>query len=112
MRKLLAMAARTLRERVSWHLVGIVLSCGIIAIAAFTLFHILHDVDVAKVMAALRATPPQSIALAAVLVAGAYLTLTFYDLFALRTIGKSDVPYRVAAFASFTSYSIGHNIGA
>jgi uncharacterized membrane protein YbhN (UPF0104 family) len=112
MRKLLAMAARTLRERVSWHLVGIVLSCGIIAIAAFTLFHILHDVDVAKVTAALGATPLQNIALAALFVAAAYLTLTFYDLFALRTIGKSNVPYRVAAFASFTSYSIGHNIGA
>ena len=96
----------------SWHFVGIVLSCGIIAIAAYTLFHILRDVDVAKVTAALRATPPQAIALAALLVAAAYLTLTFYDLFALRTIGKSDVPYRVAAFASFTSYSIGHNIGA
>ncbi len=46
------------------------------------------------------------------MVAVAYLTLTFYDLFALRTIGKLNVPYRVAAFASFTSYSIGHNIGA
>jgi uncharacterized membrane protein YbhN (UPF0104 family) len=112
MQRLLANAARILRERVSWHLVGIVLSCGIIAIAGLTLFHILRDVDVAKVTAALRATPPQSIAIAALFVAAAYLTLTFYDLFALRAIGKSNVPYRVAAFASFTSYSIGHNIGA
>jgi len=38
--------------------------------------------------------------------------LTFYDLFALRTIGQGTVPYRVAAFAAFASYSIGHNIGA
>jgi glycosyltransferase 2 family protein len=112
MRKLLTTAARWLRKQFSWHVVGILLSCTIIAIAAVTLFHILQDVDIAKVMAALRATPPQRIALAAGLVALAYLTLTFYDLFALRTIGKMDVPYRVAAFASFTSYSIGHNIGA
>jgi glycosyltransferase 2 family protein len=112
MRKLLTTAARWLRDRSSWHVVGIVLSCTIIAIAAVTLFHILQDVDLAKVLTALRATPPQQIALAAALVALAYLTLTFYDLFALRTIGKMDVPYRVAAFASFTSYSIGHNIGA
>jgi glycosyltransferase 2 family protein len=112
MRKLLATAARALKERFSWHFVGIVLSGGIIAVAAYTLFHILRDVDIAKVMVALRATPPQNIALAAALVAAAYLTLTFYDLFALRTIGKLHVPYRVAAFASFTSYSIGHNIGA
>ena len=46
------------------------------------------------------------------LVAAAYVTLTFYDFFSLRTIGKHAVPYRIAAFAAFTSYSIGHNIGA
>src|SRR5262245_50633932 len=112
MRKLLVIAVQAVSERLSWHFVGVVLSCGIIIIAAYTLFHILRDVDVAKVVAALRATPPQRIAVAAACVAAAYLTLTFYDLFALRTIGKLNVPYRVAAFASFTSYSIGHNIGA
>jgi len=30
----------------------------------------------------------------------------------LRTIGKNHVPYRIAALSSFTSYTIGHNIGA
>ena len=43
---------------------------------------------------------------------GAFCTLTFYDFFALRTIGKNHVPYRIAALSSFTSYTIGHNIGA
>jgi len=38
--------------------------------------------------------------------------LTFYDFFALRTIGRRDVPYRVAALAGVTSYVIGHNLGA
>jgi uncharacterized membrane protein YbhN (UPF0104 family) len=38
--------------------------------------------------------------------------LTFYDLFALRTIGRPDIPYRVAALAGFTSYAVGHNVGA
>ena len=41
-----------------------------------------------------------------------YFTLTFYDLFALRTIGRDDVPYVTAALAGFTSYSVGHNVGA
>ena len=50
--------------------------------------------------------------LAALFVAGGYFTLTFYDLFALRTIGRNDVPYRIAALAGFTSYSVGHNVGA
>jgi uncharacterized membrane protein YbhN (UPF0104 family) len=50
--------------------------------------------------------------LAGLCVAAGYFTLTFYDLFALRAIGRADVPYRIAAFAGFTSYSIGHNVGA
>jgi glycosyltransferase 2 family protein len=38
--------------------------------------------------------------------------LTLYDFFALRTIGRNAVPYRIAALAGFTSYAIGHNLGA
>ena len=38
--------------------------------------------------------------------------MTFYDFFALRTIGRNSVPYRIAALAGFTSYTIGHNLGA
>jgi hypothetical protein len=38
--------------------------------------------------------------------------LTFYDLFALRMIGRHAVPYPVAALASFTSSTIGHSLGA
>jgi uncharacterized membrane protein YbhN (UPF0104 family) len=38
--------------------------------------------------------------------------MTFYDFFALRTIGRDAVPYRIAALASFTCYTIGHNLGA
>jgi uncharacterized membrane protein YbhN (UPF0104 family) len=30
----------------------------------------------------------------------------------LRTIGRREVPYRIAALAGFTSYSIGHALGA
>ena len=55
---------------------------------------------------------PKHIAAAAFFVACGYFTLTFYDWFALRTIGRSEVPYRIAALTGFTSYSIGHNIGA
>jgi len=48
----------------------------------------------------------------ALFVAAGYFTLTFYDLFALRTIGANHVPYRIAAIGGFTSYSVGHNLGA
>jgi uncharacterized membrane protein YbhN (UPF0104 family) len=54
----------------------------------------------------------RDVAISALFVTLGYFTLTFYDLFALRTIGRKDVPYRVAALAGFTSYSIGHNVGA
>ena len=30
----------------------------------------------------------------------------------VRAIGRSEVPYRVAALSGFTSYAIGHNVGA
>jgi uncharacterized membrane protein YbhN (UPF0104 family) len=72
----------------------------------------LHDIQIDKVVAALREKSLRTIVFACVFVAAGYVTLTFYDFFSLRTIGRSDVPYRIAALASFTSYSIGHNLGA
>src|SRR5438477_2607987 len=63
-------------------------------------------------MIALTETHTGLIAHTALCLIGAFSTLTFYDFFALRTIGKKQVPYRIAALSSFTSYTIGHNIGA
>jgi uncharacterized membrane protein YbhN (UPF0104 family) len=76
------------------------------------LYRILRDIEVKEVVHALVTTDLRNVALAALLVAGGYFTLTFYDLFALRTIGRTDVPYWAAALAGFTSYSVGHNVGA
>ena len=91
---------------------GAVLSVVIIAVAVYVLYENIKDIDVDDLVAALRETDVSMVALAALFVAAGYFTLTFYDLFALRTIGRTDIPYRVAALAGFTSYSIGHNIGA
>ena len=44
-------------------------------------------------------------------VRGADFTLTFYDLFAFARSAARHA-YRVNALAAFTSYSIGHNVGA
>jgi glycosyltransferase 2 family protein len=81
-------------------------------VAAVVLYRILRTIDAAEVVQALWSASWRDIALSALFVAGGYFTLTFYDLFALRTIGRGDVPYRVAALAGFTSYSVGHNVGA
>jgi uncharacterized membrane protein YbhN (UPF0104 family) len=105
-------AIAVLRERQILHKLGIVISITIIGTACYILFHMLRDLEIADLMEAIRETPRLNILLAALCVAAGYFTLTFYDLFALRTIGKADVPYRVAALAGFTSYSIGHNVGA
>ncbi|MCK0197990.1 UPF0104 family protein [Ancylobacter sp. 6x-1] len=100
-----------LRARIGWHAVGVVASLVIIGIAAVVLYEMLRNIRPHEVFAALTAKDPWRIALAAGFVACAYFTLTFYDWFALRTIGRPAVPYRTAALASFTSYSIGHNVG-
>ncbi|HMK79861.1 MAG TPA: UPF0104 family protein [Xanthobacteraceae bacterium] len=104
--------ARFIDEKIGWSRIGLALSLVIIASAATVLFRILRGLNVAEVIVALRATDTRGVLLAAAFVAAGYFTLTFYDLFALRTIGKREVPYRVAAMAAFTSYSIGHNLGA
>src|SRR5262245_8775896 len=99
-------------QRIGWNRVGVALSITIIAIAAVALYRILRTIDPSEVVEALVTTDLRHITLAAVFVAGGYFTLTFYDLFALRTIGRKDVPYWAAALAAFTSYSVGHNVGA
>ena len=99
-------------RKIGWNRLGVVLSITIIAIAAVVLYRILRTINGHEVVEALVTTDWRDIALAAVFVAGGYFTLTFYDLFALRTIGRADVPYRAAALAGFTSYSVGHNVGA
>jgi uncharacterized membrane protein YbhN (UPF0104 family) len=105
-------AAQFCDRRIGWNRIGLALSLTIIAIALVVLFRILRQVEAAEVVAALKATDWRDVGLAALCVAGGYFTLTFYDLFALRTIGREEVPYRVAALAGFTSYSVGHNVGA
>src|SRR5262249_39167243 len=104
--------ARFCDEKIGWNRIGLALSVSIIAIAAAVLYNVLSDIEPSEVLEALRETDKHDIAFAAVFVALGYFTLTFYDLFALRTIGRGDVPYWVAALAGFTSYAIGHNVGA
>jgi len=105
-------AISVLRQKQILHKLGVAVSVTVIGIACFVLYHMLRGLDVEEVIGAIKRTEPRSIALAALFVAAGYFTLTFYDLFAVRAIGRNDIPYRVNAFAAFTSYSIGHNVGA
>jgi glycosyltransferase 2 family protein len=91
---------------------GVIVSLAIAAVAIYALTHTLKSIDTEAVFEIIRNANAGLIALAAALVATSYASLTFYDLLALRTIGRTDVSYRIAALASFTSYPIAHGIGA
>ncbi len=84
----------------------------IVTIAGGALYHLLRDIEIGKVVAAIEAQPWHRVAIATVLVFAGYFNLIFHDLLALHTIGKRGMPFRVIAFASFTSYTIGHSLGA
>src|SRR3954453_18906693 len=101
-----------LRQKQVLHKLGVAVSVTVIGVACYVLYHMLRGIDVDQVVEAIKQTEPSQIALAALFVAAGYFTLTFYDLFAIRAIGHNDVPYRVNALSAFTSYSIGHNVGA
>ena len=102
-----------LRQKQALHKLGVVISITVIGIACYVLYHMLRGIDTNEVIEAIKSTEPRQIALAALFVAAGYFTLTFYDWFAVRAIGHGHrIPYRVNALAAFTSYSIGHNVGA
>ncbi len=105
-------AARLIDQKIGWNRIGLALSLVIIASAAVVLYRILRGIEFSDVVVALKATNPFDVLLASLFVAAGYFTLTFYDLFAVRTIGANHIPYRIAALAGFTSYSVGHNVGA
>jgi uncharacterized membrane protein YbhN (UPF0104 family) len=105
-------AAAFLRQKQVLHRLGAVISVGVIAIACYMLYHKLSSIKPDKVLRAIEGTEIHQIVLAALSVAAGYFTLTFYDLFAVRAIGQNRIPYRINALAAFTSYSIGHNVGA
>jgi hypothetical protein len=112
MHRLLTALGRGFKTYVGWKRLGIVASILIVGFAITSLVRTLKGVDSGTILVALTEKTHGQIGLAALCVLGAFCTLTFYDFFALRTIGKLHVPYRIAALSSFTSYVIGHNIGA
>lgn len=99
-------------RRTWWHWLLTFANVGLIATAAAVLYRMLNHLDVARVAAAVSATSWTQIALASALVTASYGLLTLYDFLALRTHGYTSIRYRTAALAGFTSYAIGHNVGA
>lgn len=63
-----------------------------------------------EILSSLTSIPAHRILLALAFAAGSYFTLTWFDWLGLHYAGK-PLAYPKAALASFTSLSLGHNIG-
>lgn len=72
--------------------------------------HLAGEMDPRRVGATLAAMPAWRVGAAFAFTFGSYLLLIGYDLIALATLGVR-VPLAVAARASFTSYTLSHNLG-
>ena len=104
--------ARRLRDGLEQYrrlvIVGLVLAVALLGFEAMRT--ILAEVRLRDVRHALHQIDGARLALALALTTASYLALTLYDWFAVRTIGQR-LPWRTAALASFTSYTISHNLG-
>ena len=90
--------------------IGVLVVLALIALGFAALQHLTQEIRFADVRAALHDLSVTKIVLALLATAGSYLALTFYDLLALHTIAR-PLPWRTAALASFTSYTLSHNLG-
>jgi phosphatidylglycerol lysyltransferase len=91
-----------------WLLPGVTLL--VFAGVAAALHHELAQFRFANVIGSLRAIASSTVVAAIALTAVSYWLLGFYDVLALRYLGKR-VAYGRALFTSFIAYSFGHNFG-
>ncbi|WP_419808176.1 bifunctional lysylphosphatidylglycerol flippase/synthetase MprF [Sphingomonas sp.] len=89
---------------------GAAAALALVALGFGALTRLTHELRFGQVRAAVHALSMTQIGLALALTAGSYLVLTLYDVLALRVIGR-PLPWRTAALASFTSYTLSHNLG-
>lgn len=81
-----------------------------IGLAAFLLYRTLSRYSLDELFDAVAAIPMARLAAAGGFAAASYICLSGFDYLALRYVGQPQ-PYYRAAWASFTSLSLGHNIG-
>jgi uncharacterized membrane protein YbhN (UPF0104 family) len=91
------------------HLIRIVIALAV-CIAAYLVYRALGRYSIADITASMRDIPIWRIASGFASVIASYVCLSWFDMLALRYVGR-PLAYRRAALASFTALSIGHNIG-
>ena len=89
---------------------SLVMVLVLIALGFAAMQQLTRELHFSHIRTALHALTPWQILASVLFTALSYLTLTGYDVLALRTIGR-PLPWRVAALASFTSYTLSHNLG-
>lgn len=94
----------------NWHWVLALLTLGVFILAIVSLHHMLRDLDVQQVKAALKAIPLSHLLGGLAVVAVGYWILSFYDLLAMRYL-KIAVSYPRVVFTSLTAYAVGHSVG-
>ncbi|MEG3168722.1 bifunctional lysylphosphatidylglycerol flippase/synthetase MprF [Sphingomonas sp. LB3N6] len=89
----------------------IALAVLVVAVLGFAAIHKLTaEIRLSEVRGAFAALGWPELSASIALTVVSYIALTFYDTIALRVIGH-PLPWRTAAVASFTSYTISHNLG-
>lgn len=91
-------------------LITLLLVLLLAALGFSALTHLLREVHLHDVRQAFARIDSGRFLLALAFTAASYLALTLYDVLALRAIGR-PLPYGTAALASFTSYTLSHNLG-
>ena len=115
------MAQRRRPEAVSPHLLnemrefwrrGLVplLTVAIFALVAWVIHRELAQYPLKGILQQVRAIPTLAVVRAVLFTVLSYWLLGFYDVLALRYIGRT-VSYARAAFTSFIAYAFGHNLG-
>jgi uncharacterized membrane protein YbhN (UPF0104 family) len=89
---------------------GPVIAVAAVSLAAFLLYRTLSRYSLDQIIASVAAVPASRLSMAGVFAAASYACLTGFDYLALRYVGH-PLAYPKAALASFTSLSLGHNIG-
>jgi uncharacterized membrane protein YbhN (UPF0104 family) len=91
------------------HILHALVACAVL-VACWLVYRALSQYSWEEIRASLAEIPPTDFALALAFAACSYCCLTFFDFLALRYVGK-PLSYPRTALASFTSLSIGHNVG-
>lgn len=87
------------------------ITAGVLLFAVASAWRMLRQVGRGELGRALSTTDAHDLLAASLFAAGSYLTLTFFDWMAVRTVAQSRLAYPKIALSSFIALSIGHTVG-